>query len=223
MTEIQLLRPAGLVESPAFSHVAYRPAGCHDDLRRRPERRRPERRARRRRRRGRPDHEGHGEPGRGAGRGRRRDPGPHQRHGGPGGGRRRSAGVRRRRTVARRRDDPSAGQRPARLRARRPGRARGGVRRCRRGACGDHEWSPPEVRRVSRTPGTHLAALPSLAGRASTASLRRFAMHAPGARATPDELPAATTSVPRAEFARLVVVPVRASQGGGVTADWASP
>src|SRR3954447_3045231 len=33
-----------------------------------------------------------------------------------------------------------------------------------------------------RTRGAHLASLPSLAGRTSTASLRRLAMHAPGAR-----------------------------------------
>src|SRR4051812_40415686 len=48
---------------------------------------------------------------------------------------------------------------------------------------------------MSRTPGTLLATLPSLAGRTSRASLRRLAMRAPGARATIDELPAATTSL----------------------------
>ena len=46
---------------------------------------------------------------------------------------------------------------------------------------------------MPRTPGAHFAALPSLAGRPSTASLRRLALHAPGARATPGVPPAATT------------------------------
>src|SRR4051794_14092184 len=61
------------------------------------------------------------------------------------------------------------------------------------GRAARHQWLPPEVRRVLRTPSTHLAALPSLAGRASRASLRRLAMHALGARTTRDEPPAATT------------------------------
>ena len=47
---------------------------------------------------------------------------------------------------------------------------------------------------MPRTPGTHLAVLPPLAGRTSRASHRRLAMHAPGARAAPDEPPVATTS-----------------------------
>src|SRR3954471_24204292 len=76
-----------------------------------------------------------------------------------------------------------------------PARDLGGVRR-RQELRDTPWWSPPEVRRASRTPGTHLAALPSLAGRTSRASLRRLAMHAPGARATPDEPPVVTTSRP---------------------------
>jgi hypothetical protein len=38
---------------------------------------------------------------------------------------------------------------------------------------------------LPRRPGTHLAALPSLAGRTSRAALRRLAMHAPVRRRTP--------------------------------------
>jgi NADH-quinone oxidoreductase subunit J len=60
-------------------------------------------------------------------------------------------------------------------------------------ATGGESCSPPEARRVSRTPGTHLAAAASLKIRKSMPSLRRLAMHAPRARATPDGLTAVTT------------------------------
>src|SRR3954462_5062911 len=98
---------------------------------------------------------------------------------------------------------------------------------------------------MSRTPGTHLAVLPSLAGRTSTPSLRRLAihpteslaalaiprgprksMHAPRARAPPDARPAVTTGEARLpdHLPRLprTAAPVADRPGRGQGADRAA-
>ncbi|GAB7002997.1 hypothetical protein JCM18899A_04680 [Nocardioides sp. AN3] len=66
------------------------------------------------------------------------------------------------------------------------------------------QWSSPGVRRVSRTPRTHLASLSEARRAAGPPSLLRLARHARGARPTPAELPETTTSVAPVRSAHTV-------------------